>query len=442
MKPICRVGAGAGFAGDRVDPAVALAASGQVDAIGLECLAERTLVSALNARAAHPDGGADPRLRRRLTPLIPVAADRGCRIISNLGAANPEAAARATAALARELGRPGLRVAALLGDDVAHLVEQTAWDQPIEGRLLGAHAYLGSDGMSEALAAGADIVLAGRVADSALFAAPVLAASPRVAWDSDLPLLAGALTVGHLLECTGQLTGGNFDPPGGGGLDAAALAGLGYPLANVMPDGSAELCLLEQAPGWLDRMTCTLQLLYEVHDPSRYITPDAVVDFSGIRFEQIGRNRVRMTGARAMGRPPTLKVIAFVERRGVIADVEIGFAGHGAMTRAQCAADVLRLRLQGWAEADLTIDLVGVNSILGAGSAPANAAPAELRVHVSARCEDAAAAQEIEDEVYALTLSGPAGGAGVRSERRARIETVSGLVARELVPWSLVWQTS
>ncbi len=450
MKPICRIGAGAGFAGDRVDPAVALAASGQVDSIALECLAERTLVSALNARSAHPDGGADPRLRRRLTPLIPVAADHGCRIISNLGAANPAAAARATAALASELGRPGLRVAALLGDDVAHLVQQTAWDQPIEGRLLGAHAYLGSDGMAEALAAGADIVLAGRVADSALFAAPVLAASMRAAspapggtaWDADLPLLAGALTVGHLLECTGQLTGGNFDPPGGGGLDAASLAGLGYPLAHVMPDGSAELSLLEDAPGLLDSMTCTLQLLYEVNDPARYITPDAVLDFTGIRFEQIGRNRVRMTGARIVGRPATLKVIAFVERRGVIADVEIGFAGHGAMIRAQCAADVLRLRLQGWAEADLAIDLVGVNSILGAASAPANAAPAELRVHVSARCDDAAMAQEIEDEVYALTLSGPAGGAGVRSERRPRIETVSGLVPRELVPWSLVWETS
>ena len=457
MGPICRIGAGAGFAGDRVDPAVALAASGLVDSIALECLAERTLVAALNARSAHPDGGADPRLRRRLTPLIPVAADHGCRIISNLGAANPAAAARATAALAGELGRPGLRVAALLGDDVAHLVAQTAWDQPIEGRLLGAHAYLGSDGMADALAAGADIVLAGRVADSALFAAPVLAASLRAAvaaprsgspasggtaWDADLPLLAGALTVGHLLECTGQLTGGNFEPPGGGGLDAASLAGLGYPLAHVMPDGSAELSLLAQAPGWMDSMTCTLQLLYEVHDPARYITPDAVLDFTGIRFEQVGRNRVRMTGARVVGRPATLKVIAFVERRGVIADVEIGFAGHGAMTRAQCAADVLRLRLQGWAESDLSIDLVGVNSILGAASAPANAAPAELRVHVSARCEDAAMAQEIEDEVYALTLSGPAGGAGVRSERRARIETVSGLVPRELVPWSLVWEVS
>ena len=441
-EPICRVGSGAGFAGDRVDPAVALAASGEIDSIALECLAERTLVSALNARRAHPDGGADPRLRRRLTPLIPVAADHRCRIISNLGAANPAAAARAAAKLASELGRPGLRVAALLGDDVAHLVDQTNWEQPIEGKLLGAHAYLGSEGMAAALAEGADIVLAGRVADSALFAAPVLAASPDAASGKDDTLLAGALTVGHLLECTGQLTGGNFDPPGGGGLDAAALAGLGFPIARVMADGTAELSILEHAPGWLDRMTCTLQLLYEVHDPSRYITPDAIVDFSTVRFEEIGRNRVRMSGPRVVGRPETLKVIAFVERHGVMADVEIGFAGTGAMTRAQRAADVLRLRLHRWAEADLAIDLVGVNSILGAASAPANAAPAELRVHVSARCEDAAAAQEVEDEVYALTLSGPAGGAGVRSERRPRIETVSGLIPRAIVPWSLAWEKS
>ncbi len=434
---ICRIGAGAGFAGDRVDPAVALAASGQVDAIALECLAERTLVAALRARAAHPDGGADPRLRRRLGPLIPAAADHRCRIISNLGAANPAAAARATAALAGELGRSGLRVAAVLGDDVAHLADQTEWEQPIEGRLLGAHAYLGADGMAAALAEGADIVLAGRVADSALFAAPVFADH-----DADDALRAGALAVGHLLECSGQLTGGNFEPPGGGGLDAAALAGLGFPLAHVMEDGSAELAVLEQAPGWLDPMTCTLQLLYEVHDPSRYITPDAVLDFTGIRFEAIGRNRVRMSGARVVGRPDRLKVIAFVERRGVIADVEIGYAGTFALDRARLAAETLRLRLRDWAEADLRIDMVGVDSILGPASAAVNAAPPEVRVHVSARCEDAEAAQVIEDEVYALTLSGPAGGAGIRSERRPRIETVSGLIPRALVPWSLAWEVA
>ncbi len=436
MRPLCTIGAGAGFAGDRIDPAVALAASGMVDVVALECLAERTLVAALRARAASPEAGADPRLRRRLAPLLPFVA-RGCRVVSNLGAANPRAAARAASRLAREAGHAGLRIAALLGDDVAHLADRIAWEAPIAGALIGAHAYLGADGLAAALAEGADIVLAGRVADSALFAAPVLARGGI----SDA-LRAGALAAGHLLECGGQLSGGNFAPPGGGGLDAAAMAALGYPLARLMPDGAAEIALLPGAQGRLDALTCTLQLLYEVHDPAHYITPDGVLDFTAVRFAQTGRNVVRMTGAAVAPPPERLKVVAFVERHGVIADAEIGFAGSAALDLARRAADTLRLRLADWAAEDLRIDLVGIDSILGPASAPPRAPPPELRVHVSARCEDGEAAQIIEDEVYALTLCGPAGGAGIRSERRPRIETISGLIPREAVPWTLAWETS
>ena len=174
---ICRIGAGAGFAGDRIDPAVTLAASGEVDVVALECLAERTLLPALKARAADPASGFDPRLRRRLTPLLPAARRHGCRIVSNLGQANPRAAGEAIARLARELGLPGVRVAAVLGDDVLPLQEHIAWDRPIGGStLVGAHAYLGSPAMAQALAEGADVVVTGRVADSALFAAPAMRA--------------------------------------------------------------------------------------------------------------------------------------------------------------------------------------------------------------------------------------------------------------------------
>ena len=251
--------------------------------------------------------------------------------------------------------------------------------------------------------------------------------------------LAGALTVGHLLECTGQLTGGNYQPPDGPGLSAAELARLAYPLARVMRDGSAELTILDGEPGVVDAMTCTLQLLYEVHDPAAYITPDAIVDFSGVRFEEIGRNRVRMTGARHAGRPTHLKVAGFVEARGVIADVEIGFAGTGAQERAQRAADTLRLRLGAWHAEDIRVDLVGVNAMLGGASIPLTGSLPEVRVHVSARCADNDEAQAVEDEVYALTLSGPSAGGGVRSERRRRIEVVSGLILRELVATRTIW---
>ncbi|MDQ4061979.1 MAG: DUF1446 domain-containing protein [Pseudomonadota bacterium] len=430
------VASGAGFAGDRIDPAVDLAASGIVDAVVLECLAERTLVPGLRARRVDPEAGSDPRLRRRLAPLLPVARENGCRIISNLGAANPAAAARRAAALAGELGLSGLRVAGVVGDDVMDRLEQVSWSEPFAGELLGAHAYLGAEALVEAVLADADVVLTGRAADSVLFAAEAI---PTLGNDPDA--LAGAVTVGHLLECSGQITGGNFEGLDGEMLSAAAFARLGFPLAKVAPDGSAEIGLLDGAPGLVDRLTCTLQLLYEVHDPSAYITPDVIIDLTGVRFEEIGRNRVRMSGARARGRPDRLKVSGFVEGPGFIADVEIGYAGTGGLRRAQVAAETLALRLDAFDQDSIRIDIVGVNSILGAASLQAPG-PAEARVHVSARCADAETAQWVEDEVYALTLSGPAGGGSVRSERRPRLDVVDGLIDRDLVETRLVWETA
>ena len=158
VNPVCVLGAGAGFAGDRVDPAVVLARAG-VDAVVLECLAERTLVPAIRARRDNPKAGYDPRLVRRLTPLLPVAREKGCRIVSNLGAANPVAAAERIAQLARELGLPGLKIAAIVGDDVLERAAQVRWVREPGAPLLGAHAYLGCHPLADALAQGADVVV-------------------------------------------------------------------------------------------------------------------------------------------------------------------------------------------------------------------------------------------------------------------------------------------
>ena len=438
--PACVIGAGAGFAGDRVDPAVTLARSG-VDAVVLECLAERTLVPAIRARRENSQSGFDPRLVRRLTPLLPVAYRNGCRIVSNLGAANPVAAAERIARLARDLGLVGLKVAAIVGDDVSNRTDQVCWTAEPGAPLLGAHVYLGCHSLADALAQGADVVVAGRVADSALFSAVArdrLQAGPHA--------LAGAIGVGHLLECGGQLTGGNYEPIAGAGrpppLSAQDYADLGYPLARVMSDGSAEIALPPGAPGIVDALTCTLQLLYEVHDPTHYATPDLVVDFSAVRFDTLGPNRIRMSGVRSKGPPPTLKVAGFVDRPGFIMDCEIALAGDGALQRAQVMAQALRLRLQAWPAEDIAVDLVGASSVLRAGSMPLSPTPAELRVHVSARCPDAEQAQIIEDEVYAMTLSGPAGGSSVRSERRPRIEVLDGYMAPEQVKTEIIWRQS
>lgn len=427
------VAAGAGFAGDRIEPAVAMASSGIVDDIVLECLAERTLVQALRARREDPRQGYDPRLRRRLTPLLPVAREQGCRIVSNLGAANPSSAARAACDVAASLGLPGLKVAAVCGDDLAGRLDEVQWERPIVGDWLGAHAYLGIAPIVDALEQGADVVITGRVADSALFAA---CAYPRLLPTDDA--LAGALAVGHILECAGQLTGGNL-ASADAALPAPDLARLGYPLAHIAADGSAELTVLPGAPARLDALTCALQLLYEVHDPARYITPDAILDLSGVRFEVLGENRVGMSGARYAGRPDMLKVVGFVAVPGVIADVEIAYAGDGATDRAEVAAEVLRHRLRGNDAGTIRIDRVGIDSVLGAASAPSPAAPREVRVHVSALCADEDEALAVEDEVYGLTLAGPAGGCCIRSERRPCVETVDGFVARSRIVPAIQW---
>jgi hypothetical protein len=429
------LGAGAGFSGDRIEPAVSMARSGEVDAIALECLAERTLIAALRARQASAESGYDARLRRRLKPLL-AATGKRCRVLSNLGAANPAAAARAARAVAIEIGKPDLRIAAVVGDDVGDRAGDIEWTESTEGgEWIGAHVYLGVEPMVAALERGADVVITGRVADSSLFAA-----APVQAMDLDENGLAGALTLGHLLECSGQISGGNLTEPGNPDLTAAEYARIGYPIGELSRDGTAIVRLLEGDPGRLNTIGCTLQLLYEVHDPRAYITPDAVLDFSGIEFEALGPNRVRMSGARMRAKPERLKVVGFLARRGLVADIEIGFAGTGALSRARNSAEILQLRLGDQFGADaLRIDLVGIDSVLGAGSRPLLAEPPELRVHVSAFCEDASVAQIVEDEIYTLTISGPAGGGSVRSERRPRIETITGFIGRDQVPTHIEW---
>ena len=431
------IGCGAGFAGDRTDAAITLVERSAINAIGLECLAERTLVPGLRARLLDPNQGADPRLRRRLARLLGPAYESQCRVISNLGAANPVAAGRQAVTLANELGLKNYRVASIIGDDVMALRDTVEWVRPLEGELIGAHAYLGADAIVPAVEQGAQLIVTGRVADSALFSAEVI----PILHDSH-DALAGATAVGHLLECSGQVTGGNFEMPNGDSLTAEEFANLGFPLAKVFADGTAEFSLPVGQPGRIDALTCTLQLLYEVHDPSLYITPDVILDMTDISFTEVDKNRVLMVGAHSRGRPDKLKVSGFVDEPGLIADIEIGYAGTHALRRGQVAADTLRLRLDEIDPADLRIDLVGVNSTLGTASLPPPNRVPEVRVHISAKCLDIEMAQWIEDEVYALTLSGPAGGGSVRSEKRPRLTVVDGFINRELVKPTIVWETT
>ncbi|KAK45519.1 ABC transporter substrate-binding protein [Caballeronia jiangsuensis] len=438
MKDTIRLGAGAGYSGDRIEPAVELAEHGALDYLVFECLAERTIAIAQQARRNDPELGYDPLLEARMRAVLPVAVKNGVRIVSNMGAANPRAAARKTAQIARELGLHGLKIAAVTGDDVLDAVLQSRLRFEESGddvsayadRIVSANAYLGAAPIVDALAAGADIVLTGRVADPSLFTAPLIHAFgwPMDDWNT----LGQATVVGHLLECAGQVTGGYFADPGY--KDVGNLARLGFPIGEVSADGAVVVTKVPHAGGCVTEATCKEQLLYEIHDPGRYFQPDVVADFTQVRVMRESHDRVRVTGGCGKPRTDTLKVsVAYAD--GYIGEGQISYGGPGAVARARLALDIVRERLAitGVDTSELRFDLIGVNALYGDTLASQHDEPYEVRARVAGRVSNAKEAARIGNEVETLYTNGPAGGGGVTKATREVIAVQSVLLAREHV---------
>jgi len=438
MTPF-RIGAGAGYAGDRIDPAQALAERGALDVLVFECLAERTIALAQLRRSREPGHGYDPLLQDRLRAVLPACVRQGTTFISNMGAAHPEAAGAAVLAVARELGLPRLKVAVVTGDDVLAWVranDPVLMDgdggrhaSDLGERLLSANAYLGADALLPALATGAHVIITGRVADPALFLAPLM---HRFGWRADdWPQLGQGVLVGHLLECAAQVSGGYIADPGH--FDVPDLHDVGFPLAEVQADGSAVITKLAGTGGRVDRLTCTAQLLYEIEDPARYLQPDVVADFSRVQLQAVGPDRVRVLGAGGTPRPAQLKA-TLGYRDGFIGEGQIGYAGPGAVARGQLALQVLRQRLQrlGLGALEQRAELIGMNALHGPALGQ-DRAPYEVRVRMAVRCETRAQAERVGQEVEALYLNGPAAGGGVTQSVREVIAVASALVPREAV---------
>lgn len=438
MKDTIRIGAGAGYSGDRIEPAVELAEHGALDYLVFECLAERTIAIAQQARRNDSSAGFDPLLEARMRAVLPVAVKRGVRIVSNMGAANPRAAASRTAQIARELGLHGLKVAAVTGDDVFDIVRRSTLRFEESGddvrayadRIVSANAYLGAAPIVAALAAGADVVLTGRVADPSLFTAPLI---HEFGWKmDDWTSLGQATAIGHLLECAGQVTGGYFADPGY--KEVGDLARLGFPIGEVSADGAIVVTKVPHAGGCVTEATCKEQLLYEIHDPARYFQPDVVADFTQVQVTQEAKDRVRVTGGRGAARTGTLKTsVAYLD--GYIGEGQISYGGPGAVARARLALDIVRERLAitGIDATELRFDLIGVNSLYGDAIASRHAEPYEVRLRVAGRAATARAAARIGDEVETLYTNGPAGGGGVTKATREVIAVQSVLLAREQV---------
>jgi hypothetical protein len=448
------VACGAGFSGDRTDAAAPLVAElrrrGGPAVLIFESLAERTLALAQLARRQDADAGYEPLLLPMLEPVLADCLDAGIPIVGNFGAANPLGAARAVQALARGLGLPAPRVAVVGGDDVSGPAHQAALQAQLGSALDGrrqvsANAYLGARGIAQALSEGAQIVVTGRVADPSLTLGPAWAHHGWAADDWDR--LARATMAGHLLECGSQVTGGYYADPGL--KDVPGMATLGFPIAEIDADGHCTISKPAGSGGLIDVHTVTEQLLYELHDPAAYLTPDVVADISQADVQALGPDVVRLSGVRGHARPEHLKVNVCVET-GWLGEGEISYAGVRAEARARLAAQVLQQRLAGLGH--LRVDLIGVSSLFGDddGQWLAGLSTAEdersrdrrdVRLRVALRHTDRSAAERLAHEVTALYCCGPAGGGGVRTAVRATLGTLSARLPQDSVPWHLQWVT-
>ena len=435
-KDTVRIGAGSGFAGDRIDPAIDLAERGDLDYLVFECLGERTVAAGHARRLRDAAAGYDPMLEARLRAVLPACRASGTTIITNAGAANPVAAGELACRVAVELGLPGLRVAVVTGDDVLAAVlaaDPIVWEtgEPLSaaGAPVSANAYLGADAVVEALARDADLVITGRLADPSLYVGPLRHEFGWAADDHDM--LGRGTLAGHLLECAGQLTGGYFADPVT--KPVPRLAWLGFPFADVTTDGTATFAKLAGSGGRLDVRTCGEQLLYEVDDPAAYLTPDVTADFSRVRFSQLGPDQVWASGATGRPRPAALKVtLGYLG--GWVGEGQISYAGPRCLARAELAADVVRERLtalHGIGSGDIDVELIGAGAAFRGLAPPGD--PAEVRLRVAATVSTADLARIVGQEVEALYTNGPAGGGGARGSVTERVVIRSCLLPRERV---------
>ncbi|MED5618827.1 acyclic terpene utilization AtuA family protein [Ideonella sp. BN130291] len=422
MKTV-RVAAGLGFYGDSWEPVKAAIERGGAHYVCSDHLAELTLAILRKDQAKDPAAGFTRDLVPMLTSLWPAAAQRGVKFVLNAGGLHPEGARDAVVAAFKAKGWHA-RVAVVTGDallprldalqaegeSLAHL-DTGASIAAVRDRLVFANAYLGAAPIVQALAQGAEIVITGRVADAALFLAPLVhefgwPLSPTDA--AGLDRLAQGLAVGHLLECSGQGAGGNF-----GSAAAWArvpdLTHIGYPIAEVAEDGSA---IITKAPGTGGRInfhTVRQQLLYEVHDPRAYLSPDVVLDMGELRLDDLGSDRVRLRGARGRARPPRLKVVAGYED-GWMGQAVVGFCWPDAMAKARAVVDSVKQQMadRRMATDELCVEFIGHDAFLGPHADRSREAELnEVWLRMAVRCADKRVADAFPRLFPWMALSGP-----------------------------------
>lgn len=373
MKTV-RIGAAQGFYGDTIEPAVATAEKGNVQYICFDALAELTMAILVKDKRKNENAGFTKDISVQMKALLPYVKEKGIKLLTNGGGINPIGAQQEILRVAREMGIKDLKVAVVTGDNVLdripefeekgyalnHLDTGESINQ-IKDKLEFANVYIGAQPIVRALDAGADIVVTGRTTDTAQFLAPLIYEFNwgQEEWDK----LASGVFMGHLLECSAQSTGGNFS---GNWQDIEGFDQIGYPIAEVSEDGEFIVSKVQERGGLVTVDTVKEQMLYEIHDPSAYLTPDVIVDLTNVRLENVGPNQVKVTGTRGKPRPDKLKVVMGYEN-GYAGQVIVGFSWPDAMQKAKKVDEIIRIQLEqkGLHYEEVRTDFMGYNSLSG-----------------------------------------------------------------------------
>ena len=405
-----RIANGQGFWGDWLEAPVRLVENGPIDYLILDYLAEVTMSILQKQKEADPALGYARDFPPLIARIAKRVAERGIKVIANAGGVNPVACAREVRRLA-----PSLKVAVILGDDVlARLDDFTArgfelrsmdTGEPlstIRDRVLSANAYIGAFPLAEALATGAQVIIAGRCTDTALALAPMVHEFGWTATDYDR--LAAGTIAGHIVECGAQCTGGNCQADWQSIPD---FANIGYPIVEAEADGS--FCITKHAGtgGRVSLDTVKEQLLYELGDPKRYIGPDCIADFTSVRLAQAGPDRVRVTGIRGAAPTETLK-LSIAYHYGYKAIGTLVYSWPDARLKAETAARIVRQRLEilGLKFEEVFDEVLGVNACHGPAAPKLGEYP-EVQLRIGVRGTDKKAVDRFTRELIPLVLNGP-----------------------------------
>jgi len=417
MKDIIRIAAGQGFWGDLPEAPVRQVNEGPIDYLMLDYLAEVTMSIMQKQKARAPDGGYARDFVPLMKQILPACAERNIKVTANAGGVNVKGCALAVREVARELGMAGrLRIGTVTGDDILPRIDELLSRgielrnmdtnvslREVHDRIQSANAYLGAWPLVEALNQGANVVITGRSTDTGLTLAPMI---HEFGWTStDWDKLAAGTVAGHIIECGAQASGGNCQFEWASIPD---LANVGFPIAEASPDGTFVITKHERTGGLVNIPCIKEQLVYEMGDPHEYITPDCIADFTTIRLEEAGPDRVRVRGIK--GRPATdfLKV-SISYSAGFKAVGTLVYAWPDAYAKAGTADKILRTRLErlGLQFDQILTEFVGVNATHGALAGDPSPDLPEVQLRVGVRGENRNAVERFTKEIAPLILTGP-----------------------------------